>query len=79
MEAPIPGVSIGSMGLMMAMVVEVIVREMLGMMRCCFSYCRVQKFASSSDASAEVVLAEEREERSALTAGTLLCSCELGE
>lgn len=40
MEAPIPGVSIGSMGCVMAMV-EVIVREMLGM-RCWF-LCRVQK------------------------------------
>ena len=37
MEAPIPGVSIGSMGgVVMSMVeVDVVVREMLGV-RCCF-------------------------------------------
>jgi hypothetical protein len=40
MEAPIPGVSIGSMGLVVMMMLEVIVREMLGMMRCWFSSCR---------------------------------------
>lgn len=71
MEAPIPGVSIGSMRLMMAMVVEVIVREMLGMMRC-FSFLVKCRSSPPAVTSGEVVVVEEREERSALTARTLL-------
>ena len=60
MEAPIPGVSIGSMGCGMAMV-EVIVREVLGMMRCCFCV-GVQK-TSPTVTSAEVRSVEREEDR----------------
>jgi hypothetical protein len=72
MEAPIPGVSIGSTRwMMMVMVVEVFVREMLGTMGClfCLAECRSSPPAVTS---AEVVVVGEREERSALTARTLL-------
>ena len=61
MEAPIPGVSIGSMGCGMAMVEE-IVREVLGMMKCCFCV-GVQKM-SPAVTSAEVIVEREEDRRS---------------
>ena len=70
MEAPIPGVSIGSMRLMVMSMVEVIARDMLGAMRCCFCLveCRSSPPAVTSGEAVVVV----REERSAFTARTLL-------
>ena len=61
MEAPIPGVSIGLMGYGMVMV-EVIVREMLGMRCCCF--CVECRKMSPAVTSAEVVVEREEDRRS---------------
>ena len=60
MEAPIPGVSIGLMGYEMVMV-EVIVREMLGTRCCCF--CVECRKMSPAVTSAEVVVERREEDR----------------
>jgi len=64
MEAPIPGVSIGLMGYGMVMV-EVIVREMLGMSCCCCCcFCVECRKMSPVVTSAEVVVEREEDRRS---------------
>lgn len=74
MEAPIPGVSIGSMRLMVMSMVEGIARDMLGAMRRCFGLveCRSLPPAVTSGEAVVVVVVVVREERSAFTARTLL-------